>query len=148
MAKKKSANEKKTKTKKESAAVQSDSEAEGVLSDLEEMVSPLPERSKSGFDKVNERAQEMRDIDHRPPTVITPAGESTHGGNTGNTDVVTPGIEGCKEVDAEAMEKKGKAEEGGVDPSYNPSGKFVPPPQKNTGVALPNAAKARDKMGN
>lgn len=138
---------KKAKKTKPAAAVQSDSEAEDTLSELEGMVSPRPE-PKSGFDKVNERAQEMRDGDHRIPKVCGPAGESTHAGNTGDTDVVLPGAEGAKEVDAEAMKKKGKAEEGGVDPSYNPSGKFVPPPQKNTGVALPNAAKARDKMGN
>ncbi len=143
MAKKKT--DKKAK-KTDTAAVQSDSDAEDTLSELEGMVSPRPEPKRSGFDKVNERAQETRDGDHRVPTVIGPGGATMHAGNTGRTDVVTPGVEGVKEVDAEAMEKKGRAEEGGVDPSYNPSGKFVPPPMKNTGVALPNAAKSRDKM--
>lgn len=138
---------KKTKKKstKPSAAVQSDADAEDTLSDLEEMVSPRPE-PKSGFDKVNERAQETRDGDHRVPTVIGPSGATTHAGNTGRTDVVTPGIDGARSVDDEAMKKKSAAEEGGMDPSYNPSGEFVPPPTKNTGVALPNAAKSRDKM--
>lgn len=144
MAKKKSEGKKKAK-RAEPTAVQSDSDAEDTLSELEGMVSPRPE-PKSGFDKVNDRAQETRDGDHMPPTVFGPGGATTHAGNTGSTDVVTPGVDGTKEVDAEAMEKKGKAEEGGVDPSYNPSGKFAPPPQKNTGVALPNAAKSRDKM--
>lgn len=143
MAKKKSASKKKTDPV---AAVQSDSDAEDTLSELEGMVSPRPEPKKSGFDKVNDRAQETRDCDHRVPIVIGPAGATTHAGNTGKTDVVTPSVDGARKVDDEAMEKKSKAEEGGVDPSYNPSGKFVPPPQKNTGVALPNAAKSRDKM--
>jgi len=137
---------KKSDSKKKPAAVQSDSDAEDTLSELEGMVSPGPKRTKSGFDKVNDRAQEIRDCDHKAPTVCGPAGETTHAGNTGATDVVTPGVDGVKDVDAEAMEKKGKAEEGGMDPSYNPSGKFVPPPQKNTGVALPNVAKSNDKM--
>lgn len=131
--------------KTDPVAVQSDSDAEDTLSELEGMVSPRPE-PRSGFNKVNDRAQEVRDGDHGVPTVIGPGGATTHAGNTGKTDVVTPSIEGARAVDDEAMEKKSKAEEGGVDPSYNPSGKFVPPPQKNTGVALPNIAKSSDKM--
>lgn len=142
---KKNTGKKAKKTTKPVAAVQNDSEADDTLSELGEMVSPRPE-PKSGFDKVNERAQEMRDVDHKVPTVIGPSGATTYAGNTGSTDIVMPGIEGHKAVDAEAMKKKGEAEEGGVDPSYNPSGRFVPPPPKNTGVALPNAAKSRDKM--
>lgn len=149
MAKKKTDNKKTDKKvkKTDAVAVQSDSDAEDTLSELEGMVSPRSESKKSGFDKVNDRAQEMMDGDHKAPTVFGPGGATTHAGNTGNTDVVTPGIDGAKKVDDEAMKKKSKAEEGGIDPSYNPSGKFVPPPQKNVGVALPNAAKARDKMG-
>lgn len=135
----------KAKNTKPAAAVQSDADADDTLSELEGMVSPRSE-PKSGFDKVNERAQELRDGDHKVPTVISPSGATTHAGNVGRTDVVVPDTEGHKKVDAEAMKKKGKAEEGGVDPSYNPSGKFLPPRVKNTGVALPNAAKSRDKM--
>ena len=60
--------------KKPNAEVQSDTEAEEIVSELEEMVSPLPPK-KSGAQRVEERAEEIKDAAARPTAVYGPEGE-------------------------------------------------------------------------
>jgi len=117
------------------ADVQSDSEAEQIFSELEDMVSPLPEK-KSGKDKILERAEEARDEAKRPPRVFGPEGE-VHPPAGNRTGAVLPGAEGHKKANEEFLKKKGEAEEGGVDPVATPSGPSRPP----AGAGRPNRRK-------
>ena len=110
----------KKKDRKGKADVQTDSEAERIVSELEDMVSPVTAK-KTGAEKVEERASELKDAAERPATVFGPSGE-TAGPPAGRTDVSLPGSEGHKRANEEFMRKKAEAEEGGTDPVATPSG--------------------------
>ena len=110
----------KKKDRKGKADVQTDSEAERIVSELEDMVSPVPAK-KTGAEKVAERASELKDAAEKPATVFGPSGE-TASPSAGRTDVSLPGSEGHKRANEEFMRKKSEAEEGGTDPVATPSG--------------------------
>jgi len=120
-----SVSKKKQKGKAGKADVQTDSEAEQIVSELEDMVSPVPAK-KTGAEKIAERASELKDAAERPATVFGPSGE-TAGPPGGRTDVSLPGSEGHKRANEEFMRKKSEAEEGGTDPVATPSGPSTQP---------------------
>ena len=152
MAKKGRKNSRKSKGESKAATetqskVQTDKDAEGTLAELEDMVSPRP-APKSGFDKVEERAKELQDSAGSHPTVFGPGGETSGLGNTGPTEGVEyPGQEGPKKLNAEFIEKKGKAEEGGEDTAYTPKAPTTARPRvRRNDVALPDPAKTRKRL--
>lgn len=111
--------------KKPNAEVQSDTEAEEIVSELEEMVSPLPPK-KSGAQRVEERAEEIKDAAARPTAVYGPEGEMAPQ-KPPPSGAVTPGADGQKRVTEEFLQKKSDAEQGGTDPVATPSGPSKPP---------------------
>ena len=135
------AKDERKKTKK----AQGDREAEEIVSDLEGMVVASPTKKKGGVERVQDRADEVKDAAGRPPVVFGPAGPTTEGPKPPTPGVCGPGPAGSKKLNEEFLEKKSKAEEGGIEPAATPTG-FSEPPRPSGGVALPDAAKARRRL--
>ena len=122
---------------------QSDNEAEEIVSELEGMVAQPPR--KSGPARVQERSEEVRDAAGRPPVVFGPAGPTTEGRKLPTPGVFGPGGAKPKRLNEEFLDRKSKADEGGIEPAATPTG-FSEPPRPSGGVALPDATKARRRM--
>lgn len=125
------------------AAAQGDREAEDIVSELEGLVVPAPR--KGGGDRVQARAEEIKDAANKPPVVFGPGGPTTEGRKRPTPGVSGPGAGGQRKLNEGFLERKSKAEEGGSEPTATPTG-FSEPPRPSGGVALPDAAKARRRL--
>jgi len=130
------------KKRRRTKKAQSDHEAEEIVSELEGLVAPP---RKSGGERVQERSEEVKDAAGRPPVVFGPTGPTMEGRKRPTPGVFGPGANGPKKLNEEFLEKKSKAEEGGIEPAATPTG-FSEPPRPSGGVALPDAVKARRRL--
>ena len=130
------------KNRRQTKKAQNDNEAEEIVSELEGLVAPP---RKSGPERVQERSEEVRDAAGRPPVVFGPSGQTTEGRKLPTPGVFGPGGAGPRKLNEEFLDKKSKAEEGGIEPAATPTG-FSEPPRPSGGVALPDAAKARRRL--